>query len=116
KQTHSPKSPWGRCATLIAPHGLRLQLQFPSLTHEIDPEAAMRLLLRPHEACALVDVAGIGQNALRPQRDFPISGITGQLDALLAAWRASTQLRSSDRCGRKMTASDMAGVAGASSV
>jgi hypothetical protein len=35
------------------------------------------------ETCLFVDVARRMQNALRPQRHFPITRLSGELDALL---------------------------------
>ena len=57
------------------------QIQLPGLRHKVFTEAVMGLFVNQPEAGLLVNAVCRGQDALRPECDFPIAGFTGKTNA-----------------------------------
>src|SRR5579863_3607010 len=66
------------------PRSIRgIQFQLPCLANQILAKTIVRLLTDQAEACALVDAMRGGQNALRPERDLPVSARAAKANAFV---------------------------------
>ena len=59
------------------------QVQFPCLTDQVFAETVMGLFLDEAETGGLVNAVGGGEDALRPEGDFRVTGNAGEADTLI---------------------------------
>src|SRR3989442_225426 len=59
----------------------RSQLQIPGLSHQVVPEAVMRLLVHEAEAGLFVDAPGGMQHVVGPQREPAVAALAGEAPA-----------------------------------
>src|SRR5215211_4742418 len=67
------------------------QHQLPGLADEIMPEAVVRLFVDEPEAHPFIDTARGAQHVIRPQRDLPVTGLSGEADAFFYQAAADAQ-------------------------
>jgi hypothetical protein len=54
------------------------QGQFPGFTDQVLTEAMVGLFMDKPEPCFLINMPGRPQNAIRPERYFPVTGTLGE--------------------------------------